>query len=179
MTDTHAPDPPRARLQLVRARAPRKDGWSPQRREKFLGELAETCNVKLACAAVKMSDVGAYKLRRRDAGFRLAWRRALTEGYAKLEIQMLERALIGEVKMREAVIDVSPTRAIELLSRYSPRVAELLYRTHRAEALAAEADDSETEEADEAVLIDSIMAKLEVARESLIAEMAGADVTGQ
>jgi hypothetical protein len=165
-------------IQTVRRTArPRKDAWTPLLRERFLVTLAETCNVKMACAAAGKSDVGAYKLRQRDPSFRAAWRRALGEGYARLEIQLLERALIGEAKLREAIDVADPARAIDLLGRYSPRTAELLYRTHRAEALAGDAaddDDAGDGEAERQGLIASIMAKLAAAEATLIAERGGA-----
>lgn len=168
------PIDPRPTRQAVRLQPIREDGWKPERRAKFLDVLAETCNVKMACAAVKMSDVGAYKLRRRDATFRRAWRKALAEGYAKLEVQLLERALIGEAKMRQAVEESDAARAVELLGRYSPRTAEMLYRTHRAEALAedAAADEDDPDASEEEALVNSIMTKLVAARAALIAENA-------
>jgi hypothetical protein len=160
----------RRSIHAVRTRPSRRDGWTAARRETFLAVLAETCNVTIACESVGMSDVGAYKLRRRDAAFRKAWRSALTEGYARLEIKLLERALIGEAKLREAIDATDAARAIDLLGRYSPRTAELLYRTHRTEALAADSAEPDADEPEDAKLIASIMAKLTVARATLIAE---------
>jgi hypothetical protein len=80
-----------------------------------------------------MRQQSAYRLRNRDASFRLGWRQALGEGYAKLELALLERALIGEARLREAVARAaSDADALTLLSKYPMRVAEILYRSHRA-----------------------------------------------
>jgi hypothetical protein len=55
----------------------RRDGWSPQRKLRFLDRLAANGNVRSACAAVGMSREAAYTLRRRDALFARGWAAAL------------------------------------------------------------------------------------------------------
>jgi len=60
-------------LQSQPPRTPRRDGWTPARREHFLDHLADGCNVKRACALVGMSRQKAYALRARDAEFAQAW----------------------------------------------------------------------------------------------------------
>src|SRR5687768_13765447 len=55
----------------------REDGWSPERKLRFLDRLAATGNVHAACAAVGMSRETAYTLRRRDALFARGWAAAL------------------------------------------------------------------------------------------------------
>ena len=57
--------------------AARRDGWSPERKLRFLGRLAASGNVRSACAAVGMSRETAYALRRRDALFARGWAAAL------------------------------------------------------------------------------------------------------
>lgn len=84
-----------ARPQLQK---PRRKSWTMGRRETFLAELAATCNVSAAARAAGMCPQGAYRLRDRDAGFRAAWMRALGEGYERLELMMLERAMFGVEK---------------------------------------------------------------------------------
>jgi len=57
--------------------APRRDGWTLKRRLEFLECLSETPDVARACARVGLSRQAAYKLRRRDPVFALAWDVAL------------------------------------------------------------------------------------------------------
>jgi len=56
---------------------PRRDGWSPARKARFLDRLAACGNVRTACAGVGMSREAAYRLRRRDALFARGWDAAL------------------------------------------------------------------------------------------------------
>ena len=53
--------------------APRRDGWTPARRTRFLECLAATRNVSRACAAAGLSRQAVYRLFRRDAAFARAW----------------------------------------------------------------------------------------------------------
>lgn len=149
----------------VQKRAPRHDGWTDERRARFFAALADSCNIKASCRDVGMSVAGAYMLRDRDPSFRLGWRRSIAQGYAKLELQMLERALIGEKRLR-AVLDKSDhddERALDIVSRFSPRVAETLYRAHRADAIDHDlgADDLHGDEA--RALIETKVEKLRAA----------------
>jgi hypothetical protein len=57
--------------------AARHDGWSAQRKARFLDRLAACGNVRSACALVGMSREAAYRLRRRDALFARGWDAAL------------------------------------------------------------------------------------------------------
>lgn len=57
--------------------AVRADGWSPERKLRFLNRLAGCGNVRAASAAVGMSRDAAYVLRRRDALFARGWAAAL------------------------------------------------------------------------------------------------------
>lgn len=159
------PGPTPAQRRTVQQRAPRKDGWTPEKRAHFFAELANSCNIKAACQAVGMSVGGAYMLRERDPSFRLGWRRGIAQGYAKLELQMLERALIGERKLR-VVLERSgdEERALDLLNRYSPRVAETLYRAHRADAIDYDLNDDDPEGEKARTVIEQ---KVEKLREAL------------
>jgi hypothetical protein len=162
--------PSRAEQLSVQPRAVRKDGWTKERREGFLNVLAVTCNVS-ACRSVGMTPEGAYYQRRRDAAFRAAWREAVAHAYARLEVEMLERALIAEDRMRGAIAGAEDDReAIELLNRHPTRGAELLYRTHRQTALEEDgvAQDPDGEEA-----LDEIRARVAQIRARIVAESDG------
>ena len=129
-------------------RAP-KGAFNDARREAFLAELAATCNVTLACACAKVSSTSVYRERQKNAAFRAGWARALEEGYARLELMMLERAMNGTVKeVRRA------DGSVERVTDYSDRVALQLLRMHKdnVEETAAEPDEEEVEEARERVL---------------------------
>jgi hypothetical protein len=144
--------PSRAQLMSVMTgREGRQKRWTERKRARFLQVLAATCNVQAACRDVKMSDSGAYGLRRRDATFRRDWRAAIAEGYARLEIEMLERALIAEERVRGALADAATDKdALDMLAKHPQRVAELLYRAHRQTALehdGAADDDPDGEKA--------------------------------
>ena len=55
----------------------RRDGWTPERRATFLECQCDKADVRGACARVGLSRQAAYKLRRRDPVFALAWDVAL------------------------------------------------------------------------------------------------------
>lgn len=59
--------------------AVRCDGWSPERKTRFLDRLAATGNVRAAAARVGMSRDSAYRLRRRDGLFARGWAAALVQ----------------------------------------------------------------------------------------------------
>src|SRR5690606_27796460 len=58
-------------------RAPRHDGWTPERQLGFFEHLSRTGNVRVACAAVGLSRAAAYRQRHRDATFDRRWSIAL------------------------------------------------------------------------------------------------------
>jgi hypothetical protein len=66
--------------------------------ETFFAELAATCNVVRSAKAAGFTANWAYRKRKMDAGFRAGWARAIAEGYAKLELVLLDRAMNGTVK---------------------------------------------------------------------------------
>lgn len=77
----------------VQVRQPRHGGWTKRGRQRFLDELAATCNVTAACAATGLSTTGAYRLRKRDPAFAALWAEAIAIGYDRLEQGMLRYAL--------------------------------------------------------------------------------------
>lgn len=80
---------PGRRTQVRRARV---DGWSPAVEDRFLGVLAATCNVKAACAEIRMTQGSAYFHRRQWPGFSRRWDVAVDEGYARLELALMAHA---------------------------------------------------------------------------------------
>ncbi|WP_106639907.1 hypothetical protein [Allosphingosinicella vermicomposti] len=111
----------RPRVQVEKA-----GSWTAAKRKAFLAELAATCNVKRSARAAGMHESGVYQLRARSAEFRAQWAAALDEGYAKLELMMLERAMNGTMK--------KVTRAggvVDRFREYSDATALQLLKAHK------------------------------------------------
>src|SRR3990170_8600786 len=91
-------------------RSIRYDGWTSERRQRFLGLLAAGLDVRRACAGVALSRQAAYTLRRRDPAFAQAWdgalrsaRAAEDEAFLAMLPERLRRTmseLSGECKLR-------------------------------------------------------------------------------
>jgi hypothetical protein len=80
------------------ARPIRRDGWTPERRRRFLEFLAAGLDVGRACAGVGLSRQAAYTLRRRDPAFAEGWDGAMRSARAAAEqawIAMLSEGLRG------------------------------------------------------------------------------------
>lgn len=77
---------------VQRVRAGRKL-FGRKRRAVFLEHLAATCNVAASAEAAGVTASCAYQRRMKDAEFRAEWRRALEQGYARLETELLAEAL--------------------------------------------------------------------------------------
>jgi hypothetical protein len=92
-------------------RAPRRDGWTAERRRQFLDHLVAGLDVRRACARVGISRESAYRLRRREAAFARAWDETLHAARAaderRFSALMAERpwalsTLSGECKLHGA-----------------------------------------------------------------------------
>ena len=143
----------RARLRKRRASA---QTITAAQIETFLATLAETCNVVRSATAAGISSSWAYKLRRRDAAFRTGWAQAVREGYAKLELVLLERAMKGTpraIKLRGG--------GERIIREYSTPLAVALLRRHAETADSAAYEPGEDEMRE---LRDKILAKLERVR---------------
>ena len=88
----------------------RRDGWTVERRQRFLELLAAGLDVRRACAGVGLSRQAAYTLRRREPAFAQAWDGALRSARAAKDeafLAMLPERLLrtvselsGECKLR-------------------------------------------------------------------------------
>jgi hypothetical protein len=121
----------KTRIKLRRAS---RQSWTKAKTGMFLATLADTCNVVRAAKAAGVSTNYAYRRRKTDAGFRAGWGAAVAEGYAKLELVLLDRALNGKIKVvrsrdgKEARIrEYSDTLALTLLKRHQESAAEADY----------------------------------------------------
>lgn len=93
--------------------------WCDEDEEIFLDCLAATCNVVMACEQADVSGSTVYRQRRKRADFAMKWQAALEQGYARLEMGMLEsanRAFTGDEGFGDAVVaPMSAELALKLL----------------------------------------------------------------
>ena len=136
------PDPA---LVLDGKTSPKRRRASPQsisneQIETFFITLAETCNVVRSAKAAGFAANWAYRRRKRDAGFRNAWAQAVREGYAKLELVLLERAIKGTPRpvfrrdgSERIIRDYSTALAVALLRRHAETADNAAYEPAEAE----------------------------------------------
>jgi hypothetical protein len=120
-----------------------KRDWSIAKGARFLGVLAETCNVSEACRRSRVPMTVAYRRRKMDAAFRAAWVEAIGLAYHRLEMMLLERAFNGTEKVIRRR-DGSEERMIE----YPTQLGLQLLKMHRATAMEAETDVPEEDVAE-------------------------------
>lgn len=95
MTDRITRRPAAGGGALPIAKKERESGFTKKKRKLFLATLATSCNVVASCRRAKISASTVYQTRKVDAEFRRDWEEAVREGYAKLEMVMLDRAIRG------------------------------------------------------------------------------------
>lgn len=125
----------------VQLRRARPNGVTKKRLEQFLAALAATCNVTSSAAAAGLSSTAVYARRRSAPGFAKAWEEAICEGYARLELMLLESALASYAPAEEgegaARPKVSDQSALRLLQQHRQQVT-MLRAAQEAGAEAAE-----------------------------------------
>ncbi|WP_232307581.1 hypothetical protein [Sphingobium chungbukense] len=122
-------------------RAMRSNGWTPELRAKFLETLALTCNVSEAARAVGRNLSTVYYLKRRDPGFAMAWKQALSIGHEELTALMLRQALFG-TEQEEIVLDGEGAVKSRKIRRGHPHMIQaLLFRAHRQEVAEAQREE--------------------------------------
>lgn len=120
----------------------------------FLSELAASSNVSASARKAGIHPSTAYEARRTDPEFNRQWRTALCEGYDHLEMDLLHRLRMGEIK---------PARdAKRGVRTFDNATAFRLLAAHR-EAAAQERAIRENQDAD--AILASIDAKLDSMRE--------------
>ena len=108
--------------------------------EAFFAALADTCNVVRSAKAAGFSANWAYRKRKTDAAFRNNWAAAVREGYAKLELVLLERAMKGTPKLVRTAAGSD-----RVMREYSTTLAVALLRRHAETADIASEDHAEDE----------------------------------
>ena len=100
--------------------------WCDEDEELFLDCLAATCNVELACEQADVSHTTVYRQRRERADFALKWQAALEQGYAALEMGLVEaarRALSGELARGPVTVaPMSAETALRVLAQHRAMV---------------------------------------------------------
>lgn len=92
-------------------------------RTLFLDSLAETSNVSEAARRANVNPSRAYKVRREEPDFANAWRVALMEGYAHLEMETLHRLRNGTAK-DDPKFDIA--NALRLLAMHKDTIARAM-----------------------------------------------------
>ena len=112
-------------------RKPRKDGWTPQRQQEFIGALAATGSVERAAMQVEMSPSSAFRLRRSPGAeqFSAAWDVALQHAARVLLDTAFERAFNGST---EPVFDREGNR-VGTRHRQNDRLLMFLLRAYMPE----------------------------------------------
>jgi hypothetical protein len=128
-------------LQLVGGKTPRMrkaspDGWTKAKEAEFLSALEETCNVTAAAAVASVSVSSAYRRRKSHAAFRIGWHEAIGLAYQRLELALIERALVGTEKIVRR-----KDGSEEVMREYPNAIALTLLRMHRDTAAEACATD--------------------------------------
>jgi hypothetical protein len=129
-------------MTLVAARKPqlkkqaRRD-WSRAKEVKFLGALAETCNVSEACRRSGVPMTVAYRRRKMDAAFRASWLETIGSAYQRLELMLLARAFDGTEKVVKRR-DGSEERMMD----YPNHLGLQLLKMHRETAIEANGEPS-------------------------------------
>jgi len=98
--------------------------WCDEDEDVFLDCLAATCSVTLACEQADVAHTTVYRQRRLRADFALKWQAALEQGYAQLEMGLVEAA---NLSLRGA-----PARGAMAVAPMSAETALRVLMAHRA-----------------------------------------------
>lgn len=122
----------------------RRVTFTATKKERFLRELAQSCNVLQSAEQVHVSVDTVYRHRKIDANFRREWAEAIEIAYDELMLEMLRRARFGTKKPiiyggKQVGIfnDLNDTMAMRLLSMHMANVAQ-----HKEEKLMDMSNDT-------------------------------------
>lgn len=113
---------------------------TPEQIETFFATLTDSCNVKRSAKAAGFAANWAYRRRKFDAAFRNGWAQAVREGYAKLELILLERVMKGTPKLVR-----TSGGSDRIMREYSTALSVALLKRHADTADAAQYEPSEDE----------------------------------
>ena len=138
------------------AAKPSGKSWNDGTKAQFLEHLAELCSVRAAVAALGMAVSGAYALRQKDTEFAAQWDAALDIGYARLEHELLDRAVNGQP--REVM---NRSGEVVVLREISNRLGLALLKLHHVRVMAIRAHHGAINDDDAAAARANILEKLE------------------
>jgi hypothetical protein len=151
VVENPAPAKPAPKRRPKAKAKPKRETWTAEMKRTFLANLAATANVQASIRAIGMSESAVYRLRQRSPEFRADWMAALREGYARLELMVLERAMNGTPKPI-----VYAGQIVGQVTEYSDRLALTLLTAHReavmGERTTTKATASEPEEVRQRIL---------------------------
>jgi hypothetical protein len=109
--------------QIIRSSGAR---WTDESEAEFLDRLAASCNVTLSARMTGFSREAIYRRRRRDPAFAERWQAALEQGYARIEMLLVQRAadaLEGNLPDPDAPLaDMTARDAIAILQLHRSSV---------------------------------------------------------
>lgn len=128
-------------LQLAGGKRPQmrranRNGWTKAKEAEFLSALEATCNVRAAAAVAGISVSAAYRRRKSHAAFRVGWHEAIGLAYQRLELALIERALVGTEK-----VVTRRDGSEERMREYPNAIALTLLRMHRDTAADAAGEE--------------------------------------
>lgn len=80
----------------------RRNGWTGEKRRRFLDTLAATGVATWAAKAAGMCYEAAAALRRRDPEFAALWRQAMIDAYYSVESMVVEHSVLGGAPPRDS-----------------------------------------------------------------------------
>lgn len=154
----------------LKKRRPSPQTITAEQIETFFATLADTCNVVRSAKAAGFTANWAYRRRKFDAGFRNGWAAAVRDGYARLELVLLERAIKGTPKLVRTAKNTD-----RVMREYSTALAVALLRRHAETADSAAYQPGEDELKD---VRERILEKLERLREREQADQGKVETKG-
>lgn len=109
-------------VQVVRVG--RRKLFNAARKKLFLEWFAATSNVKLSAEKAGVAYPTVFKHRMKDPDFADAWDRALKQGFARLEAELLQRMLCARIEV-DGDMEVPETEG------FDPALAMQLLKEHR------------------------------------------------
>ena len=117
---------------VVPVRAPKLRPWNAATKRRFLELLAELSSVRAALAQMGMTAHALYETRKRCKWFRAAWDEVIEFGFARLEAELLDRALNGYEREvfgpsgeKTTLREMANALGLALLKLAAPRLAAI------------------------------------------------------
>lgn len=106
--------------------------WDQADERVFLDTLAATCNVRASAAAAGFSTAAIYWRRRHHPDFARRWASALEQGYARLEMLLVQRATEA-LEGHDADPDADPHAVAGGIAPLTAKEAIQILRLHQSQ----------------------------------------------